>query len=200
MQKKNKGEEHSIERVWYSASREPPDNLPGSQQCTQTHSIYNSVLSGFQVSLQARSTSLRESLGWSNQRGSKTPQACHRHPRHNLNLIRLFRFYFPLPVFGRIFLFLPPRGYTPTAPVTYCVLYQAPGSRAAVFQSPVMPNSRRSSATQSVYYFSFPPGPRFPVFSNFPDTAILLGSLWSPMRAVQQFSSHVWGTQANQRL
>ena len=44
-------EGHSIYRVWYSASREPSDNLPGSQLCTLTHSIYNSVLSGFQVSL-----------------------------------------------------------------------------------------------------------------------------------------------------
>ena len=51
MPEKKIGEGHSIERVWYSASREPSDNLPGSQPCTQTHSIYNSVLSGFQVSL-----------------------------------------------------------------------------------------------------------------------------------------------------
>ena len=28
-------EGHSIERVWYSASREPSDTLPGSQPCTQ---------------------------------------------------------------------------------------------------------------------------------------------------------------------
>ena len=47
------GEGHSIERVWYSVSREPADNLPRSKPCTQTHSIYNSVLSGFQVSLKA---------------------------------------------------------------------------------------------------------------------------------------------------
>ncbi|CAN0425658.1 unnamed protein product, partial [Ascophyllum nodosum] len=47
------GEGHSIpvERVWYSASREPSDTLPGSQLWTQTHSIYNSVLSAFQVFL-----------------------------------------------------------------------------------------------------------------------------------------------------
>ena len=32
---------HSIERVWHSASREPSDTLPGSQQCTQTRSIYH---------------------------------------------------------------------------------------------------------------------------------------------------------------
>ena len=46
---KNIGEGHSIVRVWHSASREASDTLPGSQPCTQTHSIYNSVLSGFQV-------------------------------------------------------------------------------------------------------------------------------------------------------
>ena len=45
------GEEQPIERVWYSASREPSDTLPGSQPCTQTHSVYDSVLSGLQVSL-----------------------------------------------------------------------------------------------------------------------------------------------------
>ena len=32
MPEKKMGEEHSVERVWYSASREPSDNLPGSQQ------------------------------------------------------------------------------------------------------------------------------------------------------------------------
>ena len=33
-QKKIEG--HSTERVWYNASREPSDTLPGSQPCTQT--------------------------------------------------------------------------------------------------------------------------------------------------------------------
>ena len=51
-------ERHSIERVWHSAGREPSDTLPGSQRVS--------------VSLTAQSTSLRESLGWPNQRGSKT--------------------------------------------------------------------------------------------------------------------------------
>ena len=60
-------------------------------------------------------------------------------------------------------------------------LSQVPGSSAAVLQSPVMPNSRRSSATQSVHYFSFSPGPRFPAFSSSPDMT-LLGNLWFPMR------------------
>ena len=67
-------------------------------------------------------------------------------------------------------------------PPSRIVLYQAPGSSAAVFQSSVMPNSRRSSTTQSVHYFSFPPRPCFPAFSNSPDMT-LLGNLWSPIRS-----------------
>ena len=100
--KKRQKERRALEREsWYSASREPSDTLPGSQPCTQTHTIYNnSGLSGFQVSLSAQSTSLRESLGRSNQRGSKTPQACYSHPRCNLKLVRLF---LSLAVFGRPF-------------------------------------------------------------------------------------------------
>ena len=38
-------ERHPIERVWYSASREPSDALPGSQPCTQTRSIYHTPYS-----------------------------------------------------------------------------------------------------------------------------------------------------------
>ena len=37
-------------------------------------------------------------------------------------LSRLFRFSLPLPVFGRLFIFLHPRGHKPTAPFTYCVI------------------------------------------------------------------------------
>ena len=43
-------EEHSLLRVWYIASPEPLDALPGSQLphiCTQRHSICNTVFSGF---------------------------------------------------------------------------------------------------------------------------------------------------------
>ena len=61
------------------------------------------------------------------------------------------------------------------------VLYQAPGSSAAVLQSTLMPNSRRSSAPQSVLYFSLPLGPHRPAFSSSPDMT-LLGNMWSPMR------------------
>ena len=65
-------------------------------------------------------------------------------------------------------------------PPSRSVLYQTPGSSAAVLHSPIMPNSRRTAATLSVHYFSFPPGPRFPAFSSSPDMT-LLGNLWSPM-------------------
>ena len=45
-------------------------------------------------------------------------------------------------------------------PSSRTVPYQTPRSSAAVLQPPVMPNSRRYSATQSVDFFSVPPGPR----------------------------------------
>ena len=67
-------------------------------------------------------------------------------------------------------------------PSRIIVLYQTPGLRTTVLQSPVMPNSRRSSATQSVRYFSFPHGPCFPAFSSSTDMT-LLSNLWSPMRS-----------------
>ena len=76
-------------------------------------------LLGFQFSLTAQSTSLRESFGWSNQRGSKTSQACYSHPRCNLNLVRLFRFSLLLPLIGRIFFFPRPHGHKPTTPSYY---------------------------------------------------------------------------------
>ena len=116
-------EEHSIARVCHSASREPSDTLPGSQPCTQKRvaSTTFRTLKGFQFSLTAQSTSLRESLGWPNQRGSKTSQACYSHPRCNLNLVRLFRFSLLLPLIGRIFFFPHPRGHKPTTPFLYRV-------------------------------------------------------------------------------
>ena len=111
-------EGHSIERIWHSASREPSDTLPRPQPCTQTRSIYHthSILSGFQFSLTAQSTALRGSLGWSNQRGSKTSQACYSHPRCNLNLVRLFRFSLLLQLTGLLFFFRHPHGHK-----MYCV-------------------------------------------------------------------------------
>ena len=100
----------------------PPPGLQLSRICTQRHSIYKSVLSGIQVSLSVQSTPLGESLGRCNQRGSKTSQVCYSHPRCNLNLVRLFRFSLPLPVFGRLFLFLHPCGHKPKATFTYCAV------------------------------------------------------------------------------
>ena len=77
------------------------------------------------VSLTAQSTSLRESLGWSNQRGSKTSQACYSRPRCNLNLVRIFRFSLLLPLIGRIFFFPHPRDHKPTTPFVY-LFYTTP--------------------------------------------------------------------------
>ena len=90
--------------------------------CTQRHNIYHTVLSRFQASLSGQPTPLGESLGRSNQSGSKTSQASYGHPRCNLNLVRLFRFSLPLPMFGRIFLSPHPRGHKPTAPFAYCAV------------------------------------------------------------------------------
>ena len=87
-------------------------------------SIYNTALSGFSgfSSLSAQPTPLGGSLGRSNERGSKTSQACYGHPRCNLNLVRLFRFSTPQLVLERLFLFPHPRGHKPTAPFAYCAV------------------------------------------------------------------------------
>ena len=141
---KDKG--HSIERIRYTASRDPSNLPPGSQLsciCTRRQSIYNSVVSGFQVSLSAQSTPLEESSVRSNQRGSKTSDSCYGHPRCNLNLVRLFCFSLPLPVFRRLFLFYHSRGHKPTAPFTYCAVPD-PRVKCGGAPVPVMPNSRRS--------------------------------------------------------
>ena len=142
-------EGHSIERVWYNASREPSGTLPGSQPCTQTRSVYHAPYSqGFQFTLTAQSTSLSESLGWSNQRGSKTSQACYSHPRCDLNLVRLFRFSLLLPLMDAFSSSLTHAAIN-LQPPSCTALYHIPGSSAAVLQSLVMPNSRRSSATST---------------------------------------------------
>ena len=145
----------------------PPESQL-SRTCTQRHSIYNIVPSGLQTSLSAHPTPLWESSGRANERGSKTSQACYGYPRFNLNLVRLFRFSLPLPVSDA---FSSSVTYTTInlRPASHTVLYKTPGSRAAVFQSPVKPISLRSSATQSVHYFSFPPAlvfPRSPALST----------------------------------
>ena len=106
------------QRIWYTASREPTDTAPGSQLSrirTQRRSVYNIVLSELRASLPAQSTPLGESLGRCNQSVSRTSRACYGHPRCNVNLVRLFCFSLPFPVFGRLFFFLHPRGHEPTA-------------------------------------------------------------------------------------
>ena len=67
-------------------------------------------------------------------------------------------------------------------PPSHTVLYHTPGSSAAVLQSPMMSNTRRSSATQSVHHLSFSPGPRSPAFSS-SSNMTLSGNLWSLMRS-----------------
>ena len=106
---KNIEKRHSIGRVWYTASREPSDTPLGSQLlyriCTQKCSIYNSVLSGFQVSLIGSVAAPWEVLG--------SVQSM-----YNLHLVRLSRFFLFLPAFGCIFLVLHQRGHKATAPFT----------------------------------------------------------------------------------
>ena len=53
-------------------------------------------------------------------------------------------------------------------PPSHTVWYHAPWSSPVVLQHPVMPNTRRPSATQSVHTFSFSHGSRCPAFSTFP--------------------------------
>ena len=149
--------------------------------CTLKRSIYNTVLPGFQASLSAQPMLLGESLGRSNRSGSKTSQACYGHPRCNVNLVRLFRFPLHLRVLG-VFSSSLTHASINLQPPSQTMMYQTPGSSAAVLQSPVMPNSRRSSAAQSVHSFSLPFDPRFSPFSSSPDMT-LLGDLWSPMRS-----------------
>ena len=47
-----KDRKRALNRVWYIASREPSDTLPGSQPCTQTHSIYR--VSGLSIDSRRR--------------------------------------------------------------------------------------------------------------------------------------------------
>ena len=53
------------------ASLELSDTLPDHNDAPKRIHIKHSALSGFQTCLTAQSTSLKESLGWSIQRGSK---------------------------------------------------------------------------------------------------------------------------------
>ena len=141
-----------------------PLELKLSCICTQRQSIYNSVLSGFQVSLSAQSTPFGESLGRSNQRGSKTSQACYSHPRYNLNLVHFVRFSLPLPVFGRIFLFHHSRGHKPAALFTYCA---APDPRVKCGGVPVPCDAKKPTIVCHAVRPSILLPPR-PTFSRIP--------------------------------
>ena len=128
---------------------------PGSQPprvCTGRHNVYNTVLSGFSgFSIGAADAASRVS-GRSFQHGSETSQASYGHPRCNLNLVRLLRL--SLCVFLCRFSDAFSSPFTHAAinlqpPFTYCVVPSPRVYNAAILQSPVMPNTRRSSATQS---------------------------------------------------
>ena len=140
----------------------PSDAPPGSQlliprMFTQRHTVTSIPYSqGSYASLAAQPTPLREFLGRSNQCGSETSKASDGHPRCSLNFVILLCPSLPLPVFGRLLFFPRPR------------VHKTPVSSAAVLQSPVMSNTRRFSATHSVYYFSFYPGPRSLALTTLP--------------------------------
>ena len=163
MPDKNTGEGHSIERVWYSASREPSDNLLGSQPCTQTHSIYHTPYSqSFRLLYsQSRRRSGSPWVGPINaalnrlKLATVTPGATSTLSAYSASLFLCRCWDVFSSSLTHAAINLQPRSRT--------VLYQAPGSSAPVLQSPVMPNRRRSSATQSVHFFSSPLWPtRFP--------------------------------------
>ena len=153
---KKTGEGHSIKRVYYRASRELSDTLPGSQPYTQTHSIYNSVLSGLQFFLQAQSTStsLRKSLGWSVSSLLDSPQA-RPQPCWPLPLLSSFAGVWTS------FLFLHPRGHKPTAPFTYCAI---PAPRVKCGSVPVPRDTKQPKILcHAVRPLSLlPPRPTFP--------------------------------------
>ena len=104
-------EEHSLERVWYTASREPSDTPPGSQLdriCTQRHNIYPTVFSGLSSFPIGTADAAWGVLG---SVQSTRLENISRSPLVHLNLVRFFRLSLPLPVFGRLFPFLDPRGH-----------------------------------------------------------------------------------------
>ena len=144
-----------LERVWYIASREPSDTPPdrNSFAFPPKGKVFTTPYAqGFQVSLSRQPPPLGQSLGPSNQRSSKTSQACYGYPRCNLDLMRLFfQTYFHLP-----------------SPTRWCqtpfAYFAVPNPRLKCGGAPVpvMPNTRRSSALQCVHCFSFPLAHDFP--------------------------------------
>ena len=172
--------------AWYITSRElrhpiPPPS-PGSQLPYLTFTPRGIASTtpysqGSQNSLSVQPKPLRESLDRFNQRSFETSQSSYGHPgcNLNLNLVRLFRLSLFLclflPLFGHISFSLV-RAALNLQPPSHTELYQKTRSSAAVLQSPVMPNTRRSLATQSVHSFS----PAHVVPRS-------LALLWSPMRS-----------------
>ena len=121
--KKNIEEGHSTERVWCNASREPSDTLPRSQLCIQTRNVYHTPYSqGFSLlERHSRRRLVSPWVGLINADRKRLKLATYSHPRCDLNLLRLFRLsLLLLPLIGRIFFLLHPRGHKPTAPLVYC--------------------------------------------------------------------------------
>ena len=152
-------EGRSIETVWSTASRESCDTPPGSQLyriCTHIAFVPEGIVSrtpcseGFRFLYRHSRCRLRSP--WNGPFNAAlqhlspdtvTPGATSTFPAcsPSLFLCRYSGAFLPSFTYAAINLQPPP----------HTVLYQTPGSSAAVLQSPVMPNSRRSSATQSVH-------------------------------------------------
>ena len=164
-------DKHSMERVWHTASREPSDTPPESH-------FFSFAPNGIASTTPYSQGFRLVSLGQTNQRASTTAHVFYGYPRYNLKLVQLFRFDLPLPGSGSIFLFPHTLGHKPTVIFAHCTV---PNPRVKRGGAPVMPNTRRFSATQSVRYFFFFPGLRFPTLSISPDTTVL-GTLCPPMR------------------
>ena len=108
----------------------------------------------------------------SDQRGSKTSQACYSHPMCNLNLVRLLRFSLPLPVFGRLFFSPLTHAAINLQPPSNTVLYTKPQVLVRRCSSPPWCQTSDDTLPRSPSIVSpSPPGPccRFPAFSSSPD-------------------------------
>ena len=162
---KNIEEGHLIERVWYTTCRDPSDTPPRITTISHLHpkkDMASTTLSEVFIFLYRYS---RRRLGspWVGPTNA-APK------RLKLVTVTLCAISTLSASFASLFLCRCTDAFSssPTyaainlQPPSRTVLHQTPRSSAAVLQSLVMPNSRRSSATQSVHYFSFPPGPRFP--------------------------------------
>ena len=177
-------EGHSIKRVWYAGSREPSDTPPNQNYLAfAPKGIASTSLNsqGFRLLYEHRRRRLGSPwVGLINaglkrlKLGTVTLDAA---STLSASSAFLFLCHFSDAVSSSL-----THAAINLQPPSHTELYQTPGPSAGVLRSAVMPNSRRSFATQSVYPFSFPPGPRFPVFSSSPDMT-LLGNLWSPMRS-----------------